>query len=295
VLVIALCAACTTTSAEQESTTPTPALDEARARYLASGTLDDAIWVGRQLGYLGRFAEAIEHYSSELARRGAEPHLLRHRGHRFISLRRFDEAINDLKSARVLAMGLATEIEPDGIPTPAGPRTTLQGNILYHLALAQFLDGQLEGARRSWQEAVQAAANDDDLVSALYWLTITMWEVGDASGAARALALVRTDWDVRENFTYAALLKLFAGVVTEAQWDAGPMYFGKDVDDATLGFGRAMFARHVQHDEKRARSLLTETVRLPARSAFGFIAAEAVLARASASDLPVAPDARKRP
>lgn len=257
----------------------TTALDAARARYATSKSLDDAIWVGRQLGYLGRYRDAVEHYSKELAARGPEPHLLRHRGHRWISLRDFDQAIADLGMAYDITPWGPPELEPDGIPTPAGPRTTLQGNIRYHLALAFFLAELLPEARLAWLDALSHAVNDDDCVSTLYWLTITCAESGDREGVQRALSFVRLDMDVRENFVYHALLCVFAGLAPEDTLQPGRGNLGKDVDEATLGFGRAMHARHFLRDEDRARELLRHTVSLPARSAFGFIAAEALLRR----------------
>lgn len=257
----------------------TTALDAARERYARTASLDDAIWVGRQLGYLGRFKESVEHYSSELAARGPEAHLLRHRGHRYISLREFERAIADFQHAGALAQQLPVEIEPDGIASPAGPRTTLQGNIRYHLALALFLKGRLGDAQLAWTDALAHAANDDDRVSTLYWLTITCAEAGDREGVKRALASVRHDLDVRENFAYHALLCVFAGLAPEDSLQPGRGFLGMEVDAATLGFGRAMHARHFLRDEPRARELLASTAALPARSAFGVIAAEALRAR----------------
>ncbi len=61
---------------------------------------DAAIWLGRRLGYLGRFRDAIDAYTKGIATHPNEPRLYRHRGHRYITIRKFDLAITDLHHAR---------------------------------------------------------------------------------------------------------------------------------------------------------------------------------------------------
>src|SRR6186997_1738741 len=52
-----------------------------------------AIWLGRRLAYLGRFRDAIDVYTRGIARHPNEARLYRHRGHRYITTRKFDQAI----------------------------------------------------------------------------------------------------------------------------------------------------------------------------------------------------------
>jgi len=235
------------------------------------------IWVGRRLGYLARYQEAVDHYTQLMRQFGATPRLLRHRGHRFITLRQFARAIEDLSLAQILAASLATEIEPDGIVTPAGPRTTLQGNIIYHLALAHFLAGDLGAAARWWQRAVDTAENDDSLVAATYWLAITQFEAGLNEAARAALSRIRENgMDIRENSSYHRLCLAFKGDVPIAALEAADGPLGIGVDRATLGFGRAMHAQHVRGDKAAADAELAATSALPERAAFGVIAAEAM-------------------
>src|SRR5215210_7556621 len=58
-----------------------------------------AIWLGRRLAYLGRFNDAIAAYTRGIERHPDEPRLYRHRGHRYITIRKFDLAIADLRRA----------------------------------------------------------------------------------------------------------------------------------------------------------------------------------------------------
>src|SRR6185295_645182 len=77
---------------------------------------DAAIWLGRRLAYLGRFRDAIDVFSRGIAKHPDEPRLYRHRGHRYVTVRKFDEAIADLRKASQLVAGRKDEIEPDGAP-----------------------------------------------------------------------------------------------------------------------------------------------------------------------------------
>src|SRR5687767_1276046 len=69
-------------------------LDDAR-RQLKTKPNDPGarIWVGRRLGYLGRFKDAIEVYSDGIKNFPWDARFYRHRGHRYITLRKFDLAI----------------------------------------------------------------------------------------------------------------------------------------------------------------------------------------------------------
>lgn len=121
-------------------------LAEARIAYEKSPRDADAIiWLGRRTAYLGRYAEAIEIFNEGVRKHPKDARMLRHRGHRWITLRQFDRAIADLAEAAKLERGKADTIEPDGLPNARNlPLTTLQSNIWYHLALAHYLRGDFE-------------------------------------------------------------------------------------------------------------------------------------------------------
>ena len=79
-------------------------LSRARARHdEAPGEEETVIWLGRRLAYLGRHGEAVEVFSGGIAAHPESYKLLRHRGHRHVTLRRLDDAIADLSRAAELA------------------------------------------------------------------------------------------------------------------------------------------------------------------------------------------------
>ncbi len=73
-------------------------------------------WVGQRLGYFWRIHDAIEVYSKGIEAHPTYVPLYRHRGHRYITLRRFDEAVTDLERAVTLIEGEPDEVEEDGQP-----------------------------------------------------------------------------------------------------------------------------------------------------------------------------------
>ncbi|MHC5071708.1 MAG: tetratricopeptide repeat protein, partial [Planctomycetota bacterium] len=123
--VLLLLWSCSVTASEWP--TPTPPLTASDPKHkqasdalaaLRSAPRDEEriIWYGRRLAYIGRYEEAIGVYSKGLAVHPDSPKLLRHRGHRYITLRRFADAIADLERAGQLIDTRPDEVEPDGIP-----------------------------------------------------------------------------------------------------------------------------------------------------------------------------------
>lgn len=130
----------------------------AAARAAVEANPDDPealIWLGRRHGYLWQMNTAIDAFTRGVERWPADARFRRHRGHRLISLRRFDEAIVDLEYAAALLTQQPDAIEPDGAPNVLNiPLTTLRFNVWYHLALARYLTGDFDGAARDFAEAL---------------------------------------------------------------------------------------------------------------------------------------------
>ena len=81
-------------------------LNEARELYEKDPkSVDRIIWLGRRTAYLGRYKDAIKIYTDGINQFPTDARLYRHRGHRFITLRCFDDAIADLEKASKLIKG----------------------------------------------------------------------------------------------------------------------------------------------------------------------------------------------
>jgi tetratricopeptide (TPR) repeat protein len=239
---------------------------------------DAAIWLGRRLAYLGRFRDAIDAYTRGIERHPNEPRLYRHRGHRYITIRKFDLAITDLRRAAQLTSGKPDEVEPDGAPNKAGiPRSTLQSNIWYHLGLAYYLANDFEQALAAYREGMKVSrVNDDMMVATSDWLYMTLRRLKRDADARQVLEPIREQMDVLENGAYHARLLMYKGL--RSPESVLNLNTADDVQIATQGYGVGNWYL-VNGDAKKAREVFERVLAGKAWPAFGFIAAEADLKR----------------
>jgi tetratricopeptide (TPR) repeat protein len=254
-------------------------LDSAHAALVARPDDPDAwIWLGRRLAYLGHYQAALAAYTEALARHPGDARLLRHRGHRHITVRDLDGAIEDLTRAAALVEGMPDEVEPDGQPNARGiPTSTLQFNIWYHLGLAHYLRGDFEQALRAYRECLAVSANPDALVATSYWLYLTERRLGRDSAAADVLDPISASLQVIENEAYYRLLLLFRGSASADDVLAS----GRSADalqNATVGYGVGAWLL-VNGDTARASYVFRQILAGPQWAAFGYVAAEAEVAR----------------
>jgi tetratricopeptide (TPR) repeat protein len=233
---------------------------------------DALIWVGRRQGYLWRYKDAIATFSQGIERFPDDARFYRHRGHRYITVRNFDGAIADFEKAVTLIKGKKDEIEPDGAPNPAGvPRSTLHFNIWYHLALAYYLEGDYENAKRAWLECMKASDNDDSITATSDWLWMTYMRLGDKAAAAKVLERITPKMDILENGSYHRRLLMYKGLEKpEALLDATN---ADDLTIATQGYGVGNYY-YVTGDTAKAREIFDRVLAGRQWAAFGYIAAE---------------------
>lgn len=252
-------------------------LAEARAAYEAApGDADAIIWLGRRLGYLERYRDAVAVFSEGIEKHPNDPRMYRHRGHRYITLRRFDDAVADLARAGEMVRGTPDEVEPDGAPNRYGiPTSTLQSNIWYHLGLAHYLLGDWESALDAYHEAMDVSTNDDMLVATADWLYMTLRRAGHDELATDVLEVVRPDMQILENDSYHRRLLMYRGELSpESLLEQG----ADDLTIATQGYGVGNWYLYNGRPD-RAMEVFRSVVEGPYWAAFGYIAAEAELAR----------------
>jgi tetratricopeptide (TPR) repeat protein len=255
-------------------------LAEARAAYDHAPTdVDSIIWLGRRLAYLGRFREAIAVYSRGIDLYPDDPRLYRHRGHRYISVREFNNAIVDLERAARLAELRPDEIEPDGQPNARNmPLGSLRSNIYYHLGLAYYLKGEFARAIPIYRRELQDALNDDRRVSAGNWYYMCLRRLGRAIEAAQFLRRYSRDMDVVENRAYYRLMLMYKGEIPADSLANTSLADGASVTDVTTAYGVANW--HLYNGRRdEAERLFRRILETGQWGAFGYIAAEAELAR----------------
>ena len=249
----------------------------ARADYEADPDDADAIiWLGRRIGYTARYRDAIAVFSEGIFKHVDDARMYRHRGHRWISVREFDRAIEDLSHAAALVAGTPDEVEPDGQPNERGiPTSTLQSNIHYHLALAHYLKGDFETALRSYEDYFAVTTNPDQLVAISHWWYMALRRLGRDEEAAAVLEPITAELDVIENTSYHRLLLMYKGEIqADELWDPA----SEDPAGVAIAYGVAnwhFYNGRADQAEEMFRRILEGS----GWAGFGYIAAEAEVAR----------------
>lgn len=237
---------------------------------IASGIARSNVW---------RYNEAIALYTRglKIARRDAR--LYRHRGHRYISLRRFRDAIRDLERGR--------KLDP------------LSYDISYHLGLAHYMAGDFKSAarefarcfalakderalaadtalRRGFKGCATIASDEDDKIGMAEWYYRSMLRAGLKEGAARLLEQITDGMSVRGSGAYYQDLLVSKGLRTEEV--VLDSLKGNELQWATASYGLGV--RHlVAGDTARARSVFEQVAKVSYWPAFGVIGSEVELKR----------------
>lgn len=253
-------------------------LAEARGAYERNrNNADSILWYGRRLAYLGRYREAIEIFGEGTRKHPSDARMYRHRGHRFITIRRFNNAVKDLRTAARLVRGRPDQVEPDGMPNAQNvPLTTLQGNIWYHLGLAYYLRGEFSRAAGAFRESLRVAGNDDSVVAASDWLYMSLRRSGRLDEARQVLQPIRRDMQVIENHAYHRRLLLYRGELTPDSLLAAQGQSAVEVATLSYGVGAWYLFNGRRQDAEDVFWRITSAENW---APFGYIAAEADLRR----------------
>jgi tetratricopeptide (TPR) repeat protein len=229
-----------------------------------------------------RFNAAIEMFNRALAIYPNEARLYRFRGHRYQTLRRFDDALKDLEHAVAL--------------------DSTNYDISYHLALAYYFMGRhdeavtvidkcfsfadnpkwqaVEEARVNpiWYRSCMALKHDDDARAAMLdWKYRALRRLGKHNDARRLARGVGEGWTTQENAPYYRALLFYRGIRDEGS-TLDSLRAGGDVAFVTGAAGVATW-HLMEGDTTRARALYDEILASGQWPAFGFIAAEVETAR----------------
>lgn len=254
-------------------------LEEAVMAYVTSPSADNIIWYARRKGYLGRYKDAIDAITLTLDKFPTDARMYRHRGHRYITLRCFDDAIKDFKTAAKLIKGKPDEVEPDGLPNAKNiPTSTLQSNIWYHFGLAYYLKGDMTNAIKAFKECMKVSKNNDMLAATTHWYYMALRRSGKHSEAKKLLTPFDSKFEVIENDDYLKLLRMYRGEVTA---DALSKELGDKAEtlgNASLGYGLGNWYHYIGETEKSFK-VFERIVAGNQWASFGYIAAEEDLAR----------------
>lgn len=240
---------------------------------------DAIIWLGRRTAYLGQYKEAIKIFTEGITKFGSDARMYRHRGHRLITLRCFDDAIKDFDKAAKLIKGKPDEVEPDGLPNAQNtPTGTLQSNIWYHLGLAYYLKGDFKRALDAYKECMAVSKNNDMLAATSHWYYMTLRRLEKNRDAEKLLVPIDGDFEVIENLDYLKLLRLYRDEVRPGMLLEEIGSKAETLGSASLGYGLGNWYFYSGEREK-AMDIFRRIVAGDQWSSFGYIAAEAELKR----------------
>jgi len=222
------------------------------------------------------FSEGLERFPDSFE-------LLRQRGHRYLSTRRFAEGKADLARAAELIEGMGEWIEPDGpdneLPVPP---TSIQFNTWYHLALAHYLLREWDEAEAAYRQCIKWVREDDydGLTACNDWLYMTLRRKGDEAAAEAVLATIPeglADEAFVEGPSYYRRLRMYRGELAPEDLlspDKGSQVI-HDVETiyATQGYGVGNWYLY-NGETERARAVFEQILQGRSRFAFGYIAAE---------------------
>jgi len=237
------------------------------------GNADSTIWLGRRTAYLGNYKDAIRIFSEGLSRYPTDARFFRHRGHRYITIRCFDEAIRDLDRAASLVKSKPDQVEPDGLPNERNvPTSTLQTNIYYHLGLAHYLKGEFDPAYAAFMQAFNIAKNADMQVAAANWVFMSAMRLGKSKEAAQFIGKIPDNLDLIENADYYKLIRLYQGKMKPED------LLKEAASNATIGYGLGNWYLYNGRREETMK-IFRQIVAGDQWASFGYIAAEAELKR----------------
>jgi len=217
-------------------------------------SVDLIIQLGIAQSGVRQYREAIKTFTRGIAIAPQNALLYRWRGHRYLSTRQFDRAMDDLTKGSRLD-------------------STIYG-IWYHLGIVHYARGDFAGAAAAFTRALPGAPDSAERAGATDWLWMSLSRAGRAADA-KALLDSRPD-SIPAGNAYAQRLRLYRGeigpdsVITAADTS--------DIAVATLSYGVGNWYL-VQGDTSRARKWFERSVRSGGWPAFGFIVSELELRR----------------
>jgi tetratricopeptide (TPR) repeat protein len=213
------------------------------------------IALGRAQASVWRFRDAIATFTRGIEIDPKNAMLYRHRGHRYISTRQFDKAIKDLELAARL--------------------NDANFDIWYHLGLAYYLKGKFDKAAKAYEQCRAVADKDDSVIAVSDWLYMTYRKLEKGYEADGVLDRITLNMKVEENKSYYDRLLMYKGIKKESEVMRDDL---TDLELATVGYGIGNWYLY-GGDLAKAKALFRKVTGGKYWAAFGFIAAEAELAR----------------
>lgn len=259
-------------------------LAEAEADFKKSPTADNFIWLGRRTAYPGDYKKAIKIFTDGIAKFPNDARLFRHRGHRLLTIRCFDDSIKDFETAQSLIKKYAIrdEIESDGLPNARNiPTSSLWSNIHYHLGLAYYLKRDFNNATAAFMASFNNSKHDDMRVASAHWAymsarryAIKEKDINAEKDIKKFInAEIKDNLDIIESGDYYKLIKLYQGKIKAEDLQKELGAEANSLGNASLGYGLGNWYLY-NGEQKKAAQVFRQILSGNQWASFGFIAAE---------------------
>lgn len=236
----------------QRDTGPVARAESALARNPRN--IDTLIALGVAQSGARQFREAIATFTRGLGVAPNNALLYRWRGHRHLSVREFDRALEDLTHGARLD-------------------STIYG-IWYHMGIVRYARGDFAGAVAAFSRSQPRSPNPEELAGSTDWLWMSLSRAGRRSEAQAMLD--RHPDSLPDSSAYSRRLRLYRGQIGPdsvfTPTDTG------DIQVATLSYGIGNWYL-VRGDTAKARAWFERSIRSGGWPAFGFIMSEVELKR----------------
>ncbi|GHN01231.1 hypothetical protein WSM22_27200 [Cytophagales bacterium WSM2-2] len=235
---------------------------------------DDYVEIGRQLVATARYKEAVDNYTAGLIKFPSSYKLLRHRGHRYLTLRRLDLTVADLLKARDLikAQPDVWEFDAEGKKTD-----TYQHQIEYHLGVYYFLKGSYQPAVAAFEKSLAQAHDSKEIVGTTDWLYNSYMRNNQKSEASKLLTTIPPDYKTDQEQAYFKRVMLYKGVIKPNELLDESIPSDKlSIQDVTKMYGLANWY-DFNGDKQKAKELYSKIVQTTAWPAFAYLASETEL------------------
>ena len=235
---------------------------------------DDFIEMGRQLVATARYKEAVENYTTGLNKFPESFKLLRHRGHRYLTLRRLDLVVKDLLKARDLI-----KLQPDSWEYDAeGKKTdTYQHQIEYHLGVFYFIKGSYREAVAAFEKSLMDAHAGNEIVGTTDWLYNSYQRNGQKMNAEKLLATITPEFKADHEQAYFRRIMFYKELIQPDELVDETMAPEKmNVQDVTKLYGLANWYSFQGNPEK-GKELYARILQSNSWPAFAYLASETEL------------------
>ena len=167
------------------------------AARLANDKYNADLWMeyGLALSEQALFREAVEAYSKAITINPFNGIYYRHRGHRHISCRQYEEAAADFT--------LASRLIPNN------------WDVWYHLGLSYYLMGEYEDARKAYKNCYEISEAVDQFCACTDWYWRTLMRLGETEEAAKLIEHVDPNLDPDADWVgYSRTVLLYKGVLS---------------------------------------------------------------------------------